>query len=54
MSKDWRLWVALFLFILSVAVDFTSQIMSVLGDGLFVAGGLILIWKVINCNEKPR
>ena len=54
MSKDWRLWVALFLFVLSVAVDFTSQIMSVLGDGFFVAGGVILLWKVINSTEKPR
>lgn len=54
MSKDWRLWAALFLFVLSVAVDFTSQIMSVLGDGLFVAGGVILLLKVIGNNEKPQ
>ncbi|WP_110877311.1 DUF3927 family protein [Franconibacter helveticus] len=51
MMKKLRFAAAGMLLFLVVAIDFTSKVMSVLADGVLVAGVIALLWPIIQ-NEK--
>lgn len=39
------------LLFLVVAIDFTSKLMSILADGVLVAGVVALVWPLINSSD---
>nr|WP_276533871.1 DUF3927 family protein [Enterobacter hormaechei] len=43
--------VAGFLLFLVVAIDFTSKMMSILADGVLVAGVIALLWPVFKSSK---
>lgn len=47
-------WVAAgILLFLVVAIDFTSKMMSVLADGVLVAGVVVIVWPlIVKTNQK--
>lgn len=51
MEIKFRWLLAGLLLFMTVAVDFTSKFMSVLSDGLFIAGVCIALWPMIK--QKP-
>ncbi|WP_318367966.1 DUF3927 family protein [Enterobacter sp.] len=36
------------LLFLVIAIDFTSKLMSILADGVLVAGAVVLLWPLLN------
>lgn len=39
------------LLFLVIAIDFTSKLMSILADGMLVAGAVVLLWPLL---KKPK
>ncbi|HCT9680104.1 TPA: DUF3927 family protein [Klebsiella quasipneumoniae] len=39
------------LLLLAVAIDFTSKLMSILADGVLVAGVVALVWPLIKSSD---
>lgn len=39
------------LLFLVIAIDFTSKLMSILADGVLVAGAVVLLWPLL---KKPK
>ncbi|WP_164673300.1 DUF3927 family protein [Raoultella planticola] len=42
---------AAMLLLLVVAIDFTSKLMSILADGVLVAGVVALVWPLIKSSD---
>lgn len=49
--KKLRFAAAVVLLFLVIAVDFTGKVMSILADGVLVAGVVVLLWPLIK-SEK--
>ncbi|TQN81010.1 UNVERIFIED_ORG: uncharacterized protein DUF3927 [Citrobacter freundii] len=49
--KSARLALAAVLLFLVVAVDFTGRLMSVMADGVLVAGVAVLLWPLLRNEE---
>lgn len=49
--KSTRLVLAAVLLFLVVAVDFTGRLMSILADGVLVAGVIALLWPLLRKTE---
>ena len=56
MLNHLRLIAAAVIAFMVIAVDFTSKILSILSDGMLIAGLAVVLWPVIkpSANEKDK
>ncbi|WP_338301117.1 DUF3927 family protein [Escherichia coli] len=54
MASKARITIAIGFLLLSVLVDFTSTILSVLSDGALVAVAVTLVWPILKTASKDQ
>ena len=52
MVNHLRLVIAAIIAFMVIAVDFTSKLLSILSDGMLVAGLIVVLWPLINPSTK--
>ena len=52
MVNHLRLVIAAIIAFMVIAVDFTSKLLSILSDGMLVAGLIVVLWPLINPSAK--